>query len=81
MRQYIGRVPTSHRDVIAEIYLSEQIRCTECQKTVPIGIEVVAVQKGVEAEKGPQADLVLPGTCRRLRIAGARRGLGSVDGH
>jgi hypothetical protein len=51
MRQYIGRVPTSHRDVIAEIYLSEQIRCTECQKTVPIGIEVVAVQKGSKPKK------------------------------
>ena len=44
MRQLLGRIRAG-RDVIEEVYLSEQVRCRECQKTVPLGIEVVAVQK------------------------------------
>ena len=31
--------------MVEEVYLSEQIRCNECQKTAPIGVEVVRVQK------------------------------------
>jgi hypothetical protein len=51
MRQLLGKVPSSRRNVIEEVYLSEQVRCHECQKTVPIGIEVVAVQKHSKPKK------------------------------
>ena len=44
MRQLIGKIPIKGQ-VIEEVYLSEQIRCNECQKTAPIGVEVVRVQK------------------------------------
>ena len=44
MRQLIGKIPIKAQ-VIEEIYLSEQIRCNECQKTMPVGVEVVRVQK------------------------------------
>lgn len=44
MRQLIGKIPIKAQ-VIEEIYLSEQIRCNECQKAAPIGVEVVRVQK------------------------------------
>lgn len=45
MRQLIGKIPIKGQVVIEEVYLSEQIRCNECQKTAPIGVEVVRVQK------------------------------------
>ncbi|MFY9684157.1 MAG: hypothetical protein WAJ88_00010 [Pseudolabrys sp.] len=44
MRQLIGKIPIKGQ-VIEEVYLSEQIRCNECQKAAPIGVEVVRVQK------------------------------------
>ena len=44
MRQFIGKIPIKGQ-VVEEIYLSEQIRCNECQKPAPIGVEVVRVQK------------------------------------
>jgi len=50
MRQLIGKIPKP-RDVIEEVYLSEQVRCRECQKTVPMGIEVVTVQKEGRSKK------------------------------
>ena len=45
MRQLLGKIPTKDRAVAEEVYLSEQIRCRECQRTVPMGIEVVLVRK------------------------------------
>ena len=42
MRQLIGKL--KHRGVTDEVYLSEHIMCRECQRTVPVGIEVVTVQ-------------------------------------
>ena len=47
MRQLIGKIPVTGK-VIEEVYLTEQVRCRECQKTVPIGVEVVAMR----AEEG-----------------------------
>ena len=44
MRQLIGKIPIKGQRVVEEVYLSEQIRCRECQKTAPIGVEVVTVQ-------------------------------------
>ena len=51
MRQLIGKIPIRGQKVIEEVYLSEQIRCRECQKTVPIGVEVVTVQKDGQTKK------------------------------
>jgi hypothetical protein len=51
MRQLIGKIPIKGRVVVEEVYLSEQIRCRECQTTVPIGVEVVTVQKDGESKK------------------------------
>ena len=50
MRQLIGKIPVTSK-VIEEVYLSEQVRCRECQKTVPIGVEVVAIEKGTRPKK------------------------------
>ena len=35
MRQLIGKIPIKGQKVVEEVYLSEQTRCRECQKTVP----------------------------------------------
>jgi hypothetical protein len=51
MRQLIGKIPIKSRDVIEEVYLSELVRCEECQRTVPIGIEVITVKKGSSPKK------------------------------
>ena len=51
MRQLIGKIPIKGQKVAEEVYLSEQIRCRECQKTVPIGVEVVTVQKDGPSKK------------------------------
>ncbi len=45
MRQLLGKVPIKYRNVTEEIYLSEFVRCQNCQATVPTGIEVVTVRK------------------------------------
>jgi hypothetical protein len=50
MRQLIGKIGVK-RGIVEEVYLSETVRCRECQKTVPIGVEVVTVQKGGPAKK------------------------------
>jgi hypothetical protein len=51
MRQLIGKIPIKGKVVVEEVYLSEQIRCHECQKTAPIGVEVVRVKKDGESKK------------------------------
>jgi hypothetical protein len=51
MRQLIGKVPTKDRNVVEEVYLSEQVRCRDCLKTVPLGIEVVTVEKQEKSKK------------------------------
>jgi len=50
MRQLIGKITVTGK-VLEEVYLSEQVRCRECQKTVPIGVEVVAIEKGTSPKK------------------------------
>ena len=50
MRQLIGKIAVKGR-IIEEVYLSEQVRCRECQKTVPIGVEVVTVEKDIRPKK------------------------------
>ena len=45
MRQLLGKIPIKHRGVVEEVYLSELVYCNECQRTFPVGIEVLTVQK------------------------------------
>ena len=51
MRQLIGKVPSKERGAIDEVYLAEHVRCRECQRTAPMGIEVVTVQKAATNKK------------------------------
>lgn len=51
MRDRIGKLPTKEANVTEEVYLSETVRCRECEKTVPIGIEVVTVKREGEFKK------------------------------
>jgi hypothetical protein len=48
MRELIGKIPTKDPNITEVVYLSEVVRCLECQKTVPMGIEVVTVKKSRE---------------------------------
>jgi hypothetical protein len=51
MRELIGKFPIKHRGVVEQVYLCELVHCTECQKTVPVGIVVVTVKKEGKSEK------------------------------
>jgi len=51
MRQLIGKLPSKERGAVDEIYLVEHVRCRECQRTSPMGIEVVTVQKAGTTKK------------------------------
>ena len=51
MRELIGKIPTKDPNVTEAVYLSEIIRCRECQRTVPMGIEVVTLKKDGESKK------------------------------
>ena len=51
MRQLLGKIPIKYRNVIEEVYLSECVRCQNCQATVPMGIEVVTVRKEEKSKK------------------------------
>ena len=77
MRQLIGKIGVK-RGIVEEVYLSETVRCRECQKTVPIGVEVVTVQKGGPAKKSSSAPSIAdltPATMNRGRAAKAEREL------
>jgi hypothetical protein len=50
MRQLIGKI-RDRRKVIQEVFVSEQVYCRECQRTVPAGIEVVTVEKDTSPRK------------------------------
>jgi len=50
MRQLLGKMSVKHLH-FTEVYLSEQVRCHDCQRMVPMGIEVVTVRKEGEARK------------------------------
>jgi hypothetical protein len=45
MRELIGKIPTKDSSVTKEVYLSELIRCRNCERTVPVGVEVVTVKR------------------------------------
>jgi len=45
MRQLLGKLRLTSRNVTEEVYLSEHICCQTCQITVPMGIEVVTVSE------------------------------------
>ena len=45
MRELIGRIPTKEPGVTDDVYLSELVRCRECERTVPVGIEVVTTRR------------------------------------
>lgn len=51
MRELMGKIPTKDPNVTEVVYLAEIVRCRECQKTVPMGIEVVTVKKGGESRE------------------------------
>ena len=51
MRQLIGKIPIKHRGVIEEVYLAEHVQRGECQRTVPVGIEVITVQPEGKSKK------------------------------
>ena len=51
MRQLVEKISFKSKGVTDEIYLSENIRCQECHRTVPVGIEVITVQKAGENSK------------------------------
>jgi hypothetical protein len=51
MRELIGKIRTKDPGVIEEVYLSELVRCQECEQTVPIGIEVVTVKRDQKPRK------------------------------
>jgi len=51
MRELIGKIPTKDPDVTEEVYLSELVRCRECQMTVPMGIEVITVKRDGASRK------------------------------
>ena len=51
MRELLGKVPTKDPSISQKIYLCETVRCQECNKTVPVGIEVVTTKKVGESRK------------------------------
>ena len=51
MRELMGKIPTKDPDINEEVYLSEMVRCSECQMTVPVGIEVVTIKKDGKSKK------------------------------
>ena len=56
MRELIGKVPTKDPNITEVVYLSEIVRCLECEQTVPMGIEVVTVKlSGTSAIAGDTA--------------------------
>lgn len=44
MRELIGKLRTEDPNVTQNIYRAETIRCQQCNKTSPMGIEVVTVK-------------------------------------
>jgi hypothetical protein len=45
MRELIGKIRTKDPNITEVVYLAEMVRCLECERTVPVGIEVVTVKK------------------------------------
>jgi hypothetical protein len=51
MRELVGKIPTKDPNITEVVYLSEIVRCLECQRTVPVGIEVVTVARNDDSKK------------------------------
>ena len=52
MRELMGKIPSKDDpNVIQKVYLSEIVRCHKCQRTAPIGIEVVTIRRDGESKK------------------------------
>jgi hypothetical protein len=77
MRQLIGKIWTKEPNVIEEAYFTELIRCRECQKSVPMGIEVVRVKRDGKSKKGSQSQAARTVNHDRIRACRSAPGLGS----
>ena len=71
--ELIGKIPTKDPNLTEVVYLTEMVRCLECQQTVPMGIEVVTVKKSGKSRKAVRhvataADMALI-TKRRRKIS------------
>ncbi len=51
MRQLLGKIRTKDPGVTERVFLVEIVRCSECQRTVPMGIEVVTTRQEEKGEK------------------------------
>ena len=51
MRELIGKIPTKDPNITEMVYRTEMVRCLECQRTAPMGIEVVTVKKSKESKE------------------------------
>ncbi len=51
MRELLGKLPTKNPNISQNVYLSETVRCQECHKTAPVGIEVIMIEKVGESKK------------------------------
>jgi hypothetical protein len=51
MRELMGKVPTKDPSISQRVYLSETVRCQECNKTVPVGIEVITIKVVGDSKK------------------------------
>jgi len=51
MRELIGKSALSEPGVTRSVYRSELIRCGECQKMAPIGIEVIIARREGDTQK------------------------------
>jgi hypothetical protein len=51
VRQLLGKFRTKDPGVTQRVFLAEIVRCSECQRTVPMGIEVVTAKQEENGEK------------------------------
>ena len=51
MRELIGKTALSEPGVTRSVYRSELVRCGECQKMAPIGIEVITTRREGDTQK------------------------------
>jgi len=51
MRELIGKVALSEPGVTQSVFRSELIRCGECQRMAPIGIEVITARREGDSQK------------------------------
>jgi hypothetical protein len=51
MRELIGIISTKDPGITEVVYLAEMVRCLECERTVPVGIEMVTVKKSGKSKE------------------------------